>query len=78
MILLIQGKISEILLAILNFLMNRIILEKNILMINKQISEILLVILNFLMKLKNIEKFLMIIKLTNIKMVKSIKIHLKI
>ena len=55
-----------------------IILEKNILMINKQISEILLVILNFLMKLKNIEKFLMIIKLTNIKMVKSIKIHLKI
>jgi len=41
MILLIQGKISEILLAILNFSMNRIILEKNILMINKQISEIL-------------------------------------
>ena len=78
MILLIQGKISEILLAILNFLMNRIILEKNILMINKQISEILLVILNFLMKLINIEKFHKIIKLKNIKMLKSIKIHLKI
>ena len=61
MILLIQGKISEILLMILNFLMNRIILEKNILMINKQISEILLVILNFLMiKINKEAKFLMI------------------